>query len=72
MGYFSIFFRGTFSRTMLASCHVKVDLVTAVRSLWKFNESCSVFFYSREVATKGKEGGNRAMAYLIFAGNHRI
>ena len=42
---------------MLASCHVKVELVTTVRFLWKFDESRSVFLYSREVATKGKEGG---------------
>lgn len=27
---------------------------------------------SRGIATKGKEGGDRAMAYLIFAGNFRI
>lgn len=56
---------------MLASCHVKVELVTTVIFLWKFYESSSVFFYSREVATKGNEGGNGAMAYLIFAGNLR-
>lgn len=31
----------------------------------------ALFFYSREVATKGNEGGNGAMAYLIFAGNLR-
>lgn len=50
---------------------MKVELVTAVRFLWEFNESSSVFFYSREVA-KGKEGKNRAMAYLMFSGNLRI
>lgn len=72
MGYFSIFFRGAFSRTMLASCHVKVELVTTVIFLWKFNQSSSVFFYSREVATKGNEGGNGAVTYLILAGNLRI
>lgn len=57
MGYFSIFFRGAFSRTMLTSCHMKVELVTTVIFLWKFNEYHSVFFYSREIATKGNGGG---------------